>query len=121
MPQGTIATLIIVSLLSLSGLSLSGGIPGQEQPGGQSPNPGSKVKAIKFRALVSGRGKEISGAVVIVEGEKITVEGTYKFAGGDGQYRNVTGSGKFKTVLSSATEVDCTWEGKYTLAKAHAR
>lgn len=58
---------------------------------------------------------------VAVEGDRITVEGTYKFAGGDGEYRNVTGGGKFKTVLTSATEVDCAWEGKYTLAKAHAR
>ena len=77
MPQGTIATLVIVSLLSLSGLSspghsLSGGIAGHEQSSALSPNPSSKVKAIKFHALVSGNGKEIPGAVVIVEGDKIT-------------------------------------------------
>jgi hypothetical protein len=58
---------------------------------------------------------------VTVEGEKITVEGTYKFAGGDGDYRGVTGSGKFKTGLKSASEIDCTWTGEYKLAKAHAR
>ena len=56
-----------------------------------------------------------------VEGGKMTVEGTYKFAGGDGQYRGVTGNGKFKTVLKSETEIECTWEGKYALAKAQAR
>ena len=53
----------------------------------------------------------------------MTVEGTYKFAGGEGDYRGVTGNGKFKTVLASETEVHCAWDGKYTLAKAkaHAR
>ena len=47
----------------------------------------------------------------------------YKNIGGDGDYRGVTGSGKFATVMKSETEIDCAWEGKYTLAKAkaHAR
>jgi hypothetical protein len=58
---------------------------------------------------------------VKVESGKITVEGTYKCAGGDGDFRGVTGSGKFKSVFTSTTEVECTWEGKYALAKAHAR
>lgn len=57
---------------------------------------------------------------VTVEGNKVTVEGTYKNVGGDGDYRGVTGSGKFKTVFASETEVHCAWEGKYTLAKAKA-
>jgi hypothetical protein len=58
---------------------------------------------------------------VTVAGGKMTVAGTYKFAGGDGEYRGVTGSGKFKTVMKSETEIECSWEGKYVLAKAHAR
>jgi hypothetical protein len=60
---------------------------------------------------------------VTVKDAKMTVEGTYKLAGGEGEYSNVTGSGKFKTVLASETEVHCAWDGKYTLAKAkaHAR
>ena len=60
---------------------------------------------------------------VTVEGNKVTVQGTYKNIGGDGEYRGVTGSGKFTTVMKSETEIDCAWEGKYTLAKAkaHAR
>jgi hypothetical protein len=53
----------------------------------------------------------------------MTVEGTFKIAGGDGEFRGVTGSGKFTTMMKSETEIDCAWEGKYTLAKAkaHAR
>jgi hypothetical protein len=60
---------------------------------------------------------------VTINDEKMTVEGTYKLAGGDGEYRGVTGSGKFTTMMKSETEIDCAWEGKYTLAKAkaHAR
>ena len=57
---------------------------------------------------------------VTVQGGKMTVEGTYKFAGGEGDYRGVTGSGKFKTVLASETEIHCAWDGRYTLAKAKA-
>ncbi len=56
-----------------------------------------------------------------VAGSKITVEGTYKFAGGDGEFRGLTGGGKFKTLLKSETEIECSWEGKYALAKAQAR
>lgn len=52
------------------------------------------------------------------EGGGMTVEGTYKFAGGDGQYRGLTGGGKFKTVMKSETELEATWEGDYELAKA---
>ena len=57
---------------------------------------------------------------VTVEGTKITVEGKYKNIGGDGEYRGVTGSGKFTTMMKSETEIDCAWVGKYTLAKARA-
>jgi hypothetical protein len=51
----------------------------------------------------------------------MTVEGTYKYTGGDSDFRGLTGGGNFKTVLKSESEIDCTWEGKYVLAKAHAR
>src|SRR5580704_6726298 len=51
----------------------------------------------------------------------MTVEGTYKFAGGDGQYRGLTGGGKFKTVMKSETEIECSWQGTYQLAKAKAQ
>jgi hypothetical protein len=32
------------------------------------------------------------------------VEGTFKFAGGDGKYRGITGGGRFKSVMKSETE-----------------
>jgi hypothetical protein len=54
-------------------------------------------------------------------GGRMTVEGTYKFTGGDGEYGGLTGGGKFKTVMKSETEIECSWEGNYKLAKAQAR
>lgn len=49
------------------------------------------------------------------------VEGTFKFTGGDGEYRGITGGGKFKTVMKSETELEASWEGNYELAKAQTR
>jgi len=58
--------------------------------------------------------------VTTVSGGMI-VEGTFKFAGGDGEYRGITGGGTFKSVMKSETELECTWDGNYELAKAQAR
>ena len=51
----------------------------------------------------------------------VTVEGTWKFSGGDGEYRGITGGGKFKTVMKSETEVEATGDGNFELAKAQTR
>jgi len=58
---------------------------------------------------------------VTATGGAMTVEGTFKFTGGDGQYRGITGGGKFKTVMKSETELEASWEGNYELAKAQTR
>ena len=58
---------------------------------------------------------------VTTAGGTMTVEGTWKYTGGDGEYRGLTGGGKFKTVMKSETELECSWEGNYELAKAQAR
>ena len=55
---------------------------------------------------------------VTTAGGGMTVEGTYKFAGGDGEYRGITGGGNFKTVMKSETELEATWDGNYELARA---
>ena len=75
----------------------------------------NNVHADKGRDWGSFEGK------VSAAGGKVTVEGTYKFIGGDGEYRGATGSGKFRTVMKSETDLECSWEGKYTLAKAQSR
>jgi hypothetical protein len=57
---------------------------------------------------------------VSTAGGGMTVEGTWKIEGGDGDFRGVTGNGTFKTVAKSETEVEATWAGTYELAKAQA-
>jgi hypothetical protein len=57
---------------------------------------------------------------VSTTGGTMTVEGTFEFTGGDGQYRGITGGGTFKTTAKSETEVEATWTGAYELAKAQA-
>ncbi len=57
---------------------------------------------------------------VSAAGGAMTVEGTWEMAGGDGEYRGVTGGGKFKTAMKSESEIECSWEGDYELAKAQA-
>ena len=54
-------------------------------------------------------------------GSGMTVEGTYKFTGGDGIYAGMSGGGKFKVTMKSETEIECNWDGTYELAKAQAR
>jgi hypothetical protein len=53
-------------------------------------------------------------------GGSMTVEGTFKFTGGDGAYTGITGGGNFKTVAKSETEVEATWTGAYELAKSQS-
>ena len=55
------------------------------------------------------------GKVTTIGGRMI-VEGRFEFAGGDGKYRGITGGGRFKSVMKSDTELECTWDGKYALA-----
>ena len=57
--------------------------------------------------------------VTTVSGGMI-VEGTFKFAGGDGKYRGITGGGRFKSLMKSETELECTWDGDFELAKSQA-
>jgi len=54
-------------------------------------------------------------------GSGMSVEGTYKFTGGDGKYGGMSGGGKFKTTMKSETEIECSWDGTYELAKAQTR
>jgi hypothetical protein len=49
-------------------------------------------------------------------GGRMIVEGRFEFAGGNGKYRGITGGGTFKTEMKSETELECTWDGNYSLA-----
>lgn len=57
---------------------------------------------------------------VSASGGQITVEGTWKYTGGTGNFKYITGGGTFKTRLTSPTQVEGTWQGAYELAAARA-
>lgn len=59
-------------------------------------------------------------AKVTATGGVMTVQGTWKLAGGDGEFRGVTGGGTFQTAMKTESELACSWEGTYELAKAQA-
>jgi hypothetical protein len=60
-------------------------------------------------------------AKVTTVGGRATVEGTWQYTGGTGDFRNITGGGTVTTRLSSPTEVDGTWQGAYELGAAKAQ
>jgi hypothetical protein len=49
-------------------------------------------------------------------GGQVTIEGTWKYVDGTGQFKGITGSGTYKGRMTSPTEVENTWEGTYELA-----
>jgi hypothetical protein len=59
------------------------------------------------------------GKVTVSEGA-MTVEGSWKITGGDGKYQGASGSGNFKTVAKSETEIEATFTGEYELAKSQS-
>ena len=59
------------------------------------------------------------GNVSVVAGE-VVVEGTWQYTGGTGHYAGITGSGTFRTRLTSPTTIEGSWQGTYALAGAAA-
>ncbi len=51
---------------------------------------------------------------------KITYWGVTDLLDGKGKYRGITGGGTFKSLMKSETELECTWNGNYKLAKPQA-
>lgn len=57
---------------------------------------------------------------ITTSGQRVSMEGTFKFTGGTGKFKGMTGGGKFKGHFPSATDVVNEWDGEYTLASAKA-
>jgi hypothetical protein len=58
---------------------------------------------------------------IVTTGGEVTIEGMWKYTGGTGNFQGLTGGGSYKGRMTSATEVENTWEGTYELAaKARA-
>ena len=57
---------------------------------------------------------------VTTAGGQMVVEGSWKFTGGAGEFKGLSGGGTFKTKLTSPTDLECSWQGAYELAKGQA-
>ena len=76
--------------------------------------PELRQHALKAAAGSSGVAATFE-ARITTAGGAVSQEGTWKFFGGTGAFSRITGSGTFKGVMTSPTEVDTKWEGAYQL------
>jgi hypothetical protein len=53
---------------------------------------------------------------IATSGEQVTIEGDWKFTGGTGKFKGLTGGGRYKGRLTSPVDVENTWEGTYQIA-----
>jgi hypothetical protein len=53
---------------------------------------------------------------VTTRGKETTIEGTWQFSDGTGMFAGIKGQGAYTTRLTSPTELQCTWQGRYELA-----
>jgi len=61
------------------------------------------------------RTKEKISKIATASGQ-VTIEGTWRYAGGTGQFQGITGGGTYKGRMTSPVEFENSWEGKYQLA-----
>ena len=59
------------------------------------------------------------GTISPLNQEELGCDGTWEFIGGTGQYKEITGKGKF-TMRISSKSVSTSWDGVYELAEAIA-
>jgi hypothetical protein len=57
---------------------------------------------------------------ISTSGGQVTMEGTYKWTGGSGKFKGISGGGKYKARFTSPTEVINDWQGEYQLVSARA-
>ena len=57
---------------------------------------------------------------ITTSGQQVSMEGTYKWTGGTGKFKGITGGGTYKGHFPSPTDVVNDWQGEYTLASAKA-
>jgi hypothetical protein len=58
---------------------------------------------------------------VTTSAKEVTLEGTWKYSGGTGKLKGLTGGGTYKGRLTSPTQVEMTWDGAYQLASKASR
>jgi hypothetical protein len=55
------------------------------------------------------------GKVSTNQGETV-IDGTWRVSEGTGKFAGAVGQGTYKTRMTSPTELECTWQGRYELA-----
>jgi hypothetical protein len=55
------------------------------------------------------------GHISIVQGE-VSLEGTWRYTHGTGQFASISGNGRFRGRMTSPTEVEMSWQGSYQIA-----
>jgi hypothetical protein len=55
------------------------------------------------------------GKITTASGQ-VSIEGTWKYAGGTGKFKGLTGGGTYKGRMTSPVEVENSWKGTYQLA-----
>jgi hypothetical protein len=65
----------------------------------------------------AGRDRGTFEGNVSIEGDELVVEGKWQYTGGEGEFAGITGSGMFKTRLTSPSTVEANWQGAYELVK----
>jgi hypothetical protein len=58
---------------------------------------------------------------VTTTAKEVTLEGTWKYSGGTGKLKGLTGGGTYKGRLTSPTQVEIAWDGAYQLVSKAAR
>jgi hypothetical protein len=53
---------------------------------------------------------------VRTSGNEVTDEGSWKYTGGTGMYKGITGGGTYRSRMTSPTTVESNWQGNYELA-----
>jgi hypothetical protein len=61
------------------------------------------------------------GKVTTTAKGEVTLEGTWKYSGGTGKLKGLTGGGTYKGRLTAPTQVEMTWDGAYQLASKAGR
>jgi hypothetical protein len=52
---------------------------------------------------------------IVASGGQVTLEGTWKFTGGTGKFKGLTGGGNYKGRMTSPTDVENAWDGTYQI------
>jgi hypothetical protein len=54
---------------------------------------------------------------IVTSGGQVSIEGTWKYTGGTGNFQGITGGGTYQGRMTSPGEFENSWEGTYQIAE----